>query len=152
VAHHRYCKYTVQSTHWQHCLFVISGPSQILQVHGTVHTLAALSLFVTIYALSHGGVWESGCTDPRFFDLGTSCFTPRPLYTRIMSPRYPLDRRLGGTRAGLEVVEERTFLTLPGIEPRLLGCSARSQSLHRPRYPGSSVLECPAHIMRSHTP
>jgi hypothetical protein len=46
----------------------------------------------------------SGCIDPHFLDLGTRwrwmvSFTPRPLYTRRKSPRYPLDRRLGGTQS-----------------------------------------------------
>jgi hypothetical protein len=40
----------------------------------------------------------------RFLDLGTSwkwmvSFTPRPLYPRGKSPRYPLDRRLGGPQS-----------------------------------------------------
>jgi hypothetical protein len=39
--------------------------------------------------------------DPHFFDLGTSCrwvisFTPRPLNSRGKSPRYLLERTLGG--------------------------------------------------------
>jgi hypothetical protein len=39
-----------------------------------------------------------------FLDLGTTWrwvvnFTPRPLYPRGKSPRYPLDRRLGGTQS-----------------------------------------------------
>jgi hypothetical protein len=43
----------------------------------------------------------SGCVDPHFLDLGASWrwvinFTPRPLYPRGKSPRYPLNRRLGG--------------------------------------------------------
>jgi hypothetical protein len=47
---------------------------------------------------------ESGCIDPHFFHLGTSWrwvvnFTPRPLYPRGKSPRYPLDRRLGGPQS-----------------------------------------------------
>jgi hypothetical protein len=41
------------------------------------------------------------------------------------------------TRAGLEGVEKRTFLTLPGLELRSLGRPARSQSLYRLRHPGS---------------
>jgi hypothetical protein len=46
----------------------------------------------------------SGCIDPHFLDLGTSWrwvvnFTPRPLYPREKSPRYPLDRRLGGPQS-----------------------------------------------------
>jgi hypothetical protein len=38
-------------------------------------------------------------------------------------------------RAGLENVEKRKFLTLPGLELRLLGRPVRSQSLYRLRYP-----------------
>jgi hypothetical protein len=39
-----------------------------------------------------------------FFDLGTRwrwmvSFTPRPLYLQGRSPRYPLDRRLGGPQS-----------------------------------------------------
>jgi hypothetical protein len=39
-----------------------------------------------------------------------------------------------GPRAGLDDVEKRKFLTLPGLELRLLGRPARSQSLYRLRY------------------
>jgi hypothetical protein len=48
---------------------------------------------------------------------------------------------LGGwvdPRAGLEDVEDRK-LTLPELELRPLGRPARSQSLYRLRYPGSSL-------------
>jgi hypothetical protein len=41
-----------------------------------------------------------------------------------------------GPRAGLDDVENRKFLTLPGLELRPLGHPARSQSLYRLRYPG----------------
>jgi hypothetical protein len=37
-------------------------------------------------------------------------------------------------RAGLDVVEKRKFLTLPGLELRPLGRPAHSQSLYRLRY------------------
>jgi hypothetical protein len=37
-------------------------------------------------------------------------------------------------RAGLDDVEKRNFLVLPGLELRLLGRPARSQSLYRPPY------------------
>jgi hypothetical protein len=40
-------------------------------------------------------------------------------------------------RAGMDDVEKRKFLTLPGLELRPLGRSARSQSLYRPLYPVS---------------
>jgi hypothetical protein len=43
-------------------------------------------------------------------------------------------------RAGLDDVEKRKFLTLPGLELRPLGRQARSQSLYRLRYAGS--LSC----------
>jgi hypothetical protein len=42
-----------------------------------------------------------------------------------------------GPRAGMNDVEERKFITLPGIELRSLRRPARSQSLYRLRYPGS---------------
>jgi hypothetical protein len=42
-----------------------------------------------------------------------------------------------GLRAGLDYMEKRKFLTLPGLEIRPLGRPARSQSLYRLRYPGS---------------
>jgi hypothetical protein len=53
---------------------------------------------------SHEGVWKSGCTDPRFIDLGTSwrwvvSLTPRPIYPREKSPRDSLDRNLGGPQS-----------------------------------------------------
>jgi hypothetical protein len=40
-------------------------------------------------------------------------------------------------RAGLDDVEKRQFLPLPGLELRPFGCLARSQSLYRLHYPGS---------------
>jgi hypothetical protein len=40
-------------------------------------------------------------------------------------------------RAGLDNVEKRKFLTLPGLELRPLCRPARSQSLYRMSYPGS---------------
>jgi hypothetical protein len=41
-------------------------------------------------------------------------------------------------RAGLHDVEKRKFLTLPELELRPLSRPARSQSLNRMRYPGST--------------
>jgi hypothetical protein len=90
----------------------------------------------------HEGMWGSGCTDTYFLDLGTSwrlvfSCRHRPFCHRGKSPRYPLDRRLGGlqTRSGRR--GEEKFLTLPGLELRPLGHPARSQSLYRLCYPGS---------------
>jgi hypothetical protein len=44
-----------------------------------------------------------------------------------------------GPRTGLDDVERRKFLTLPGLEFHPLGRPARSQSLYRLSYPGSTV-------------
>jgi hypothetical protein len=45
-------------------------------------------------------------------------------------------------RVGLDDVEKRKFLTLPGLELRPIGRPARSQSPYRLRYPGS----CGIHV------
>jgi hypothetical protein len=86
----------------------------------------------------------NGCINPHFLDLCTNwrwavSFTLLLLYPRKKRPRYPLDRRLGGPRAGLDDVEKRKFLTLPGLEFTFLGRPARRQSIYRLRYPGSQV-------------
>jgi hypothetical protein len=49
-----------------------------------------------------------------------------------------------GPRAGLDDVEKRKFLTLPGLELRPLGRPARNQSLYRLSYPGSYEVEVPS--------
>jgi hypothetical protein len=67
-------------------------------------------------------------------------FTPRPLYPRVKSLWYPLDRLGVGPRTGLGDVERRKFLPLPGLEVRPLGRPASSQSLHRLSYPGPTVF------------
>jgi hypothetical protein len=43
-------------------------------------------------------------------------------------------------RAGLDDLEKRKFLPPPGLELRPLGRPARSQSLYRLRYPGSTEM------------
>jgi hypothetical protein len=48
--------------------------------------------------------WGSRGIAPRILDLGSRwrrvvSFTPRPLYSQGKSPRYPLDRRLGGPQS-----------------------------------------------------
>jgi hypothetical protein len=44
-----------------------------------------------------------------------------------------------GPRSGMDDVEKRKFLKLPGLELRHLGRPARSQSLYRLSYPGSRL-------------
>jgi hypothetical protein len=103
-----------------------------------VRTIGKLSLCLANSAQRHLDVWGSGRIDPRFLDLGTSWrLVVRSLYPWGKSPRYPLDRRLGGPIAGLDDVKKRQFLTLPGLELRPLGRPARSQSPYRLSYPGS---------------
>jgi hypothetical protein len=55
-------------------------------------------------------------------------------------PPVPIDRRLGGPRAGLDGVEKRKFLTLLGFALRPLSRPVRSQSLYRLRYPALKKL------------
>jgi hypothetical protein len=43
-------------------------------------------------------------------------------------------------RAGLDEMEKRKFLALPGLELRPLGRPARSQSPYRLRYPGPKFM------------
>jgi hypothetical protein len=73
-----------------------------------------------------------------FSDLSTSwrlvvSFTTRTLYPQVKSPG---THWIGGwvnPRAGLDDMERRKFLTLPGLELRPLGRPARSQLLDRLR-------------------
>jgi hypothetical protein len=66
-------------------------------------------------------------------------FTLLLLYHRGKSPRYPLDRRLGGSQSRSGWRGEKKFLSLPKLKLRPLGHPARSQSLWRLRYPGFSL-------------
>jgi hypothetical protein len=81
----------------------------------------------------------SGCIDPHFLDLGEwSASGPC-----LLNPKESASGThwIGGwvdPRAGLEDVEMRKSLTLPGLGLRPLGRPACSQSLCRLRYPGSS--------------
>jgi hypothetical protein len=105
--------------------------------------MVILSPCLTNQALRHEGIWGSGCIDPYFFtsalavvEWSASCpgrFIPEE--------RTPAAHWMGGwvgPSAGLEDVEKRKFLFLPGLKFQHLGGPARSQSLYRLRYPGSS--------------
>jgi hypothetical protein len=78
-------------------------------------------------------------------DLGTSwrwvvSFMPWPLYPREKIRGTHWIAVLVDLRACMDDVEKRKFLTLPGLELRLFGRSARSQSLYYLRYPGTYIL------------
>jgi hypothetical protein len=81
--------------------------------------------------------WRHSST---ILDLGTRwrwvvSFTPRPVYSRGNSPRYPLDRRLGRPQSWFgHCGVETNVLSLPGIEPR--PCNPYP-SLYRLSYSGS---------------
>jgi hypothetical protein len=81
---------------------------------------------------------EERIIDPHFLAGGEwSASRPCRLTPR---ERGPGTHWIGGSvdpKAGLDDVEKRKFLTLPGLELRPLGLPARSQSLYRLRYPGS---------------
>jgi hypothetical protein len=66
-----------------------------------------------------------------------SASRPGPYIARERAPGTPWIGGRVGPRAGLDDVEKTTFLALPGLELRSHGRPARSQSLYRPRYPGS---------------
>jgi hypothetical protein len=70
----------------------------------------------------------SGYIDPGILDIGTSeLHAPAAVPSRKRS-RYPLDMRLVGPRIGLEDVESRKILPVPGIELRLLCHAALNYS------------------------
>jgi hypothetical protein len=48
-----------------------------------------------------------------------------------------------GPIGGLDDMEKRKFLTLPGFEPRSLECPTRSQSLYQSLYAGSLTTNKP---------
>jgi hypothetical protein len=73
-----------------------------------------------------GGEWSASC--PGRFTLGK---------------RAPGTHWIGGwvdPRTGLDELEKRKFLTLPGLELRPLSRPARSQSLYRLSYTGSIMI------------
>jgi hypothetical protein len=85
-------------------------------------------------------VWGSGSIVPHVHNLHTRWrsvvgFTPRPLYPGERPSDIHLIGDRVGSRASLDDMEKRKFLTPPRLEP--LGSPAYSQSLYRLFYRGS---------------
>jgi hypothetical protein len=89
--------------------------------------------------------YGGGHIDPHLLDHGTNggeWSASRP------GPFTPGERALGAhwvggwvdSRAGVDDVEKRKFLTLPGLHIRPLGRPTRSQNLYQLCYPGSLLL------------
>jgi hypothetical protein len=94
---------------------------------------AKLSLCLTNYTLRHEGVWRTWCIDPHSLDLGISwrwvvSFTPRPLYPRGKSPRYPSDRRSDGPQSRSGRCGEEKILGFTGTRNVILGRPAHSHT------------------------
>jgi hypothetical protein len=101
-------------------------------------------------SLRHEGVWGVGLQIHIFLTsalVGGEWPASRP-------GRFNPGERTPGThwiwgwvdpRTGLDDVEKRKFLTLPGLELRPLGRPARSQSLYWLRYPGSKDRKSSGH-------
>jgi hypothetical protein len=82
----------------------------------------------------HEGVWGSGRLDPHFLDLAISWRSvSASCLGRITPGKDPGTHWIGGCvdpRAGMDDVEKRKFLTLPGLKLRPLG----RKSLYRLSY------------------
>jgi hypothetical protein len=76
----------------------------------------------------------SALVEGEWSDSRTGRFTP--------AERAPGTHWIGGwvgPRTGMDDMEKRKFLPVPGLERRPLSCPASSQSLCRLRYPGSHL-------------
>jgi hypothetical protein len=83
----------------------------------------------------------SGFIHPCFLDLRTSwklfvSFMQGSLYPRGKSPRYPLNKKLGGSQIWSGWYEEWKLLILLWLKLRSLSCPAHKQLLYRLHYPG----------------
>jgi hypothetical protein len=90
--------------------------------------------------------WGSEGIAPRILDLGTRwawvvSFTPQLLYPQEKSPRYPLDRRLGGAQSQVERgSEEKSSHPLPGLEPPIIQPVAQSYTTELSRLLANRVI------------
>jgi hypothetical protein len=87
---------------------------------------------------TYGGVGVQVHTNRHFLQVSSQLHAP----TALPGQRAPGTHGTGGRanpRAGLDNMEKLKFLTLPGLELRNLSLPARSQSLYRLRYCGSTT-------------
>jgi hypothetical protein len=102
--------------------------------------LPARSIVPQPTTLPRAPVWGSGCINPLVWDECTAS-RPGPFTPGERSPSTHWIGGWVGPGAGLDDVERRKILPLPGLELRPHGRPTRSQSLYRLRYPGSSHIE-----------
>jgi hypothetical protein len=76
----------------------------------------------------HEGVWGSRCIDPHFLDLGTSWGEWSASRPAERDPDIHWTGGWVGPRAGLDDLEKRKFLILPGFKLWRLGRPARCRS------------------------
>jgi hypothetical protein len=106
----------------------------------TIKVKVKLFLCLTNEALRHEGVWRSRIFLTSALAGGEwSASRPGRFTSEDRAPGTHWIRGFGNPRAALDDVEKRKFLTLLGLELRPLSRPARSQSLYRLRYPGSSA-------------
>jgi hypothetical protein len=87
------------------------------------------------YAINAYGGAE--CINPHSFDLGISCEWSVSRPGRFTSAETAPGTHWVGLRAGMDPVEKRRLLNLPGLVLRPLVLPVCSQSLYLLRYPGS---------------
>jgi hypothetical protein len=89
----------------------------------TLHLFAesTMAKMLRCLCLFHYALWHKDSST--IIDIGPTwrwmlSFTPPPLHCRGNSPRYPLDRTLGGSHSWSgQCGEEKNLFPLPGIEP-----------------------------------
>jgi hypothetical protein len=101
--------------------------------------MVKLSLCLTNYALRHEGVWESGVIAPPFLTSALvagewSASRPCRLTPGEIAPGTHWIGDWVDPRAGLDDMEKRKFLTIPGLELRTLGRPGCSHSIYRLNY------------------
>jgi hypothetical protein len=108
---------------------------------GAVNSSTGLKFSIYYY------IQNGACHDPIKIHILTSALVGGEWSASHRGRFTPEERAFGihwmGHRAGLDIVEKSKFLTLSGLELRLLGYPPRSYSLYRLPYLGSIVNDRP---------